>query len=107
MQPTWPRAVWATTTNGGISLDAVREFRVFTSNKPADAGAKSEVLIAITTKSRRHLVSCLVRWHDCGFRWMWTIIPFHVGQHYGDVGRCLGDAGQPGLPQWFGHQVLA
>jgi hypothetical protein len=51
MQPTWPQAVWATTTNGGISLDAVREFRVFTSNKPADAGGKSGALIAITTKS--------------------------------------------------------
>lgn len=51
MQPTWPQAVWATTTNGGISLDAVREFRVFTSNKPADAGGKSGALVAITTKS--------------------------------------------------------
>ena len=29
---------------------------------------------------------------------MWAIIPFHVGQHYGDVGRCLGGVGQPGLP---------
>ncbi len=51
MQPTWPQAIWATTTNGGISLDAVREFRVFTSNKPPDAGGKSGALIAITTKS--------------------------------------------------------
>src|ERR1700728_4676436 len=34
---------------------------------------------------------------------MWAIIPFHVGQHYGDVGRCLGDAGAAGAaPHWFG-----
>jgi hypothetical protein len=25
---------------------------------------------------------------------MWAIVPFHVGRHYGDVGRCLGDAVQ-------------
>lgn len=37
---------------------------------------------------------------------MWAIIPFHVGRHYGDVGRCLGDAGQPKLPHWFGIKFL-
>jgi hypothetical protein len=38
---------------------------------------------------------------------MWAIIPLDVGQHYGDVGRCSSDAGQPGLPRWFRHQGLA
>lgn len=51
MSPTWPQPVWVTITNGGISLDAIREFRIFISNKPADAGGKSGAYIAITTKS--------------------------------------------------------
>jgi hypothetical protein len=37
---------------------------------------------------------------------MWASIPFHVGQHYGDVGRCLVMRGSWGLPRWFGDQVL-
>lgn len=51
VSPSWPQPVWIVSTNGGISLDAVREFRIFTSNKPADAGGKSGAYVAITTKS--------------------------------------------------------
>src|ERR1017187_7331653 len=28
----------------------------------------------------------LVDWQELGFRWMWAIILFHVGQHSGDLG---------------------
>ena len=51
MQPTWHQPIWLTTTGGGISLDAVREFRLFINNKPVDSGGKSGAYVAITTKS--------------------------------------------------------
>ena len=54
-------------------------------------------------KCRHQLAS--FRFLACQVARLW--IPLDVGQHYGDVGRCLGDAGQPGLPHWFRHQVLA
>ena len=38
---------------------------------------------------------------------MWATIPLDVGQHYGDVGRRPGYAGQPGLPRWFRRQDVA
>ena len=45
----------------------------------------------------------------CGpsFRFMWAVVPFDVGRHHGDVGRCFGEAGQPGLPRRFRHQGFA
>ncbi len=47
----WPQPLWALVTNGGISPDAILEFRVYTTNKPPDAGGKSGSLEAFTTKS--------------------------------------------------------
>jgi len=47
----WPQPLWALVTNGGISPDAVLELRVYTTNKPPDAGGKSGSLEAVTTKS--------------------------------------------------------
>jgi hypothetical protein len=47
----WPQPLWALVTKGGISVDAIHEFRLFTTNKPPDAGGKSGSLTAITTKS--------------------------------------------------------
>jgi hypothetical protein len=47
----WPQPLWALVTNGGMSVDSILEFRVYTTNKPADAGGKSGSITAITTKS--------------------------------------------------------
>lgn len=92
MSPTWPQPVWAVTANGGISLDAVREFRIFTSNKPADGGGKAGALIAITTKSGTE------RFHGSAFEYLrntvldaknyfdTTRLPYHQNQFGGSLG---------------------
>jgi hypothetical protein len=49
--PIWPQSNWTNVTNGGISMDALQEFRIYITNKPPDAGGKSGALEAITTRS--------------------------------------------------------
>lgn len=64
MSPTWPQPVWAITTNGGISVDAIREFQIVSSNKGPEAGGKSGALIQVTTKSGTN------EWHADGFEFL-------------------------------------